>query len=243
MPRSMLRRGESISAGIPSTRISPSSGTCMPASRLTNVDLPAPFSPSNTWISPGWNSRDTRSRATTPGKRFVTPRRAATAPRPDLAGSAGCPRRVASSIIRVVARAPRTCRNKGRRLLRRRRHRGHQRANFDGIEDRLDLQRAVDDLLAHRLDLGPGLVGNMLRVQQAHGVVRELEAVGVSAELVYLEILDHRRIHGHEVPDHRREKVSLVDRRFVADHVDEPDLAAVGRLLGFHRRNMPKLAP
>ena len=36
------------------------------------VVLPAPFSPSRAWISPGWTSRSIPSLATTPGYRFVT---------------------------------------------------------------------------------------------------------------------------------------------------------------------------
>src|SRR5436309_1093309 len=39
-----------------------------------SVDLPAPFSPSTTCTSPARTSRSTRSSATTPGKRLLTPR-------------------------------------------------------------------------------------------------------------------------------------------------------------------------
>ncbi len=95
-----------MTAGTPSMRISPASGRCMPASRLTSVDLPAPFSPSKTWISPAWNSSDTRSSATMPGKRFVTWRKAATALAAPGGASADCPACVASLIIRVIARCP-----------------------------------------------------------------------------------------------------------------------------------------
>ena len=38
------------------------------------VVLPAPFSPSSAWISPGRTSRSIASLATTPGYRFVIPR-------------------------------------------------------------------------------------------------------------------------------------------------------------------------
>lgn len=37
---------------------------------LIRVDLPAPFSPNSTWISPCARSKFTRSKANTPGKRF-----------------------------------------------------------------------------------------------------------------------------------------------------------------------------
>ncbi len=45
MPSDRLARGEAIRTGLPSIRISPSSGCCMPARMPISVDLPAPFSP------------------------------------------------------------------------------------------------------------------------------------------------------------------------------------------------------
>src|SRR2546421_10750327 len=39
-----------------------------------SVDLPAPFSPSSAWTSPGKRSKSIPSLATTPGKRFVIDR-------------------------------------------------------------------------------------------------------------------------------------------------------------------------
>src|SRR5688572_28876719 len=39
-----------------------------------SVDLPAPFSPTRAWISPGRRSNETSSSARTPGKVFVMPR-------------------------------------------------------------------------------------------------------------------------------------------------------------------------
>src|SRR5262245_24410961 len=44
------------------------------------VLLPAPFSPSSAWISPGCTSKLIRSLATTPGNRFVMSRSWMTAP-------------------------------------------------------------------------------------------------------------------------------------------------------------------
>ena len=41
----------------PSIEISPSSGCSSPYSTFISVDLPAPFSPSRQWISPGRMSR------------------------------------------------------------------------------------------------------------------------------------------------------------------------------------------
>src|SRR4051812_39153499 len=50
---------------------------------FTSVDLPAPFSPSSAWISPGCTANETSSFAVTPGKRLVireSSRRAGIAP-------------------------------------------------------------------------------------------------------------------------------------------------------------------
>lgn len=43
----------------PSTRISPSSGWMIPAAMRISVDLPAPFSPTRAWISPGRTAKST----------------------------------------------------------------------------------------------------------------------------------------------------------------------------------------
>ena len=67
------RAARRCGVGLPSTRMRPSSGCCMPDSMPISVDLPAPFSPSRTWTSPARMSRSTLSLATTPGKRLVTP--------------------------------------------------------------------------------------------------------------------------------------------------------------------------
>ena len=42
-----------------------------PDTIFISVDLPAPFSPTTAWTSPGMNWRLTSSRATTPGKRLL----------------------------------------------------------------------------------------------------------------------------------------------------------------------------
>src|ERR1700730_4928017 len=54
-----------------------------------SVLFPAPFSPSRACTSPAWISRSTSAFATTPGKRFVTPRSvtAGTGPAVALRGS------------------------------------------------------------------------------------------------------------------------------------------------------------
>src|SRR5689334_5556891 len=70
----MASRGERKMTGLPWTRISPSSGRYSPASTFISVLLPAPFSPSSAWTSPGRRSKLTRSLARTPGNRLTTPR-------------------------------------------------------------------------------------------------------------------------------------------------------------------------
>ena len=58
--------------GLPSTRISPSSGVWTPDSVLISVDLPAPLSPSRQWTSPGRTSNDTSFSAITEPKYLLT---------------------------------------------------------------------------------------------------------------------------------------------------------------------------
>src|SRR5262249_62042048 len=62
-------------------------GRYRPVSTLPRVVLPAPFSPSRAWISPGSTSNSTRLFATTPGKRFVMPRAATTRALPPASGA------------------------------------------------------------------------------------------------------------------------------------------------------------
>jgi hypothetical protein len=74
-PSRRAARGSGIVTARPSHRISPASGWSTPSMIFTRVDLPAPFSPINPWISPGRTTRLTASFATTPGKRLVMPRK------------------------------------------------------------------------------------------------------------------------------------------------------------------------
>src|SRR6516165_3435284 len=89
IPASCASRGERKRRGSPPISTCPSSGRYSPVSTLQRVVLPAPFSPSRAWISPGSTSNATRSFATTPGKRLVMPRaaRAGTAAAPPGPGS------------------------------------------------------------------------------------------------------------------------------------------------------------
>src|SRR5579863_2445303 len=67
-------RGEWMLTGLPSSRISPSSGCTRPYSTFISVVLPAPFSPSSARISPGSTVRSMWSLATRSPKRLVMPR-------------------------------------------------------------------------------------------------------------------------------------------------------------------------
>jgi hypothetical protein len=57
IPRAIASDGPLIVTGLPSSRISPSSGLASPYRTFIRVVLPAPFSPSRAWISPGRTSR------------------------------------------------------------------------------------------------------------------------------------------------------------------------------------------
>src|SRR5918994_110598 len=57
----------------PSISTAPSSDSWTPASTLTSVDFPAPFSPTRATTSPDDISRSTSSKALTPGKDLPTP--------------------------------------------------------------------------------------------------------------------------------------------------------------------------
>src|SRR4051812_1229572 len=58
----------------PCHRTSPSVAAWIPAMTFTNVDLPAPLSPTSPMTSPAWTSKSTPLRACTAPKRFVMPR-------------------------------------------------------------------------------------------------------------------------------------------------------------------------
>src|SRR5438093_7323626 len=73
-PAAIASPGDPNRTGSPSIRISPSSAWYRPYRMFMSVVFPAPFSPRSAWISPSSIVRSTWSFATTPGKRFVTPR-------------------------------------------------------------------------------------------------------------------------------------------------------------------------
>src|SRR4051812_14805397 len=62
----------------PLMTIDPWSATSAPEMILIRVDLPAPFSPTIAWTSPGWSSRSTPRSARTPPYLFWTSRRTRT---------------------------------------------------------------------------------------------------------------------------------------------------------------------
>ena len=77
MPSSSACRGVSAPWSTPSISIVPASGAITPVSTFTNVDLPAPFSPSRASTSPARIVRSTPARAAVKPKRLEIPRRCA----------------------------------------------------------------------------------------------------------------------------------------------------------------------
>ena len=80
IPASMAARALVKLVGSPKRRTVPWSGRWMPVRILISVDLPAPFSPSSAWISPGRRTKSTSSRALTPGKLLDAPVTSSTGP-------------------------------------------------------------------------------------------------------------------------------------------------------------------
>src|SRR5215216_4267937 len=74
IPAACDSRGSAKETSSPLKRTWPSSGLYTPVITLIKVDFPAPFSPTRACTSPGCSSRETSSRASTPGNRFVTRR-------------------------------------------------------------------------------------------------------------------------------------------------------------------------
>ncbi len=74
IPAAIASPGPAKVTGVPSTTISPASGTYRPYRVFIRVDLPAPFSPSSAWISPGSKVRSIASLATSGPNRLVIPR-------------------------------------------------------------------------------------------------------------------------------------------------------------------------
>src|SRR5215208_1597346 len=87
MPRRCASAGEERRISSPARWMAPSSGGNTPVTIWMSVDLPAPFSPTSAWISPGRTVRSTPSRATTPPNRLRSPATARSASLPTFAGS------------------------------------------------------------------------------------------------------------------------------------------------------------
>src|SRR4051812_25495513 len=72
-PAAMASWGLPKCCGRPPTATSPRSGRCTPLRTRTSVDLPAPFSPTSAWISPGMMSKSTWSSARVAPKFLMMP--------------------------------------------------------------------------------------------------------------------------------------------------------------------------
>ncbi len=73
MPARRAASGLRNSTGAPLSSICPASGGSRPLSRLMIVLLPAPFSPTSAWTSPGRSSRSTPCSTSTPPNRLRMP--------------------------------------------------------------------------------------------------------------------------------------------------------------------------
>src|SRR5215218_3432032 len=81
IPAACASRGSAKETSPPLKRTWPSSGLYTPVMTLIRVDFPAPFSPTTARTSPSRSSKETSSRATTPGNRLVTRRASSTGER------------------------------------------------------------------------------------------------------------------------------------------------------------------
>src|SRR5690348_13726888 len=79
MPAAFASAGPANSAAAPLTASEPVSGRCTPASILTMVDLPAPFSPTRACASPAYRGKLTPCTAATAPKDLVTSRTSSSA--------------------------------------------------------------------------------------------------------------------------------------------------------------------
>src|SRR4029077_19741966 len=113
------------------------------------------------------------SLASTPGKRLVILRTAATGVLAAVIADVSCwviSSRSRAALRIAPRRGPDQLASQTRVLLRRVGDRGHQGADLRRVPHRLDLHASVDDLLAHRLELGPDVVWDVLGVEQMHGI-------------------------------------------------------------------------
>ena len=73
MPTPSASRGLAGATTAPSHSMRPASARWMPVRQPISVDLPAPFSPTRPWISPGSTARSTPPSAATPPNRLARP--------------------------------------------------------------------------------------------------------------------------------------------------------------------------
>src|SRR4051794_13685149 len=212
MPAAMASSGPENRTGSPSTRISPSSGWYRPYRTFIRVDLPAPFSPSSAWISPGATTRSTESFAVSAPKRLVIPRSSRCTVGPPDAGRAGG----------WSAAAPHLPTPAVERSARRLRRRG-------------DRNRAVDDVLLRLVELALQIRGDLavelVEVGQAGAVVVQRADVGAGREGPARRLLEVRLHRAGQVLGHAGDEVlAVLGRRLAAVgvHPDDVGLAARG---------------
>src|SRR5699024_8125545 len=174
------------------------------------VDLPAPFSPSKAWISPGSVVRSMRSLATNDPNTLVIPRRSSnTAP--------GSPHELEGFTAVGVGPAVWPIRLVGRAL-------------------RLDAHTAIDDRPLERIALAVDLVRpfvvEVVVRSEPDALVLARADIGFGRELVVHALLDGVLDRVRDLLDHRGEDDVAVLGRLVAVGVDPDELD----VLGFLRR-------
>src|SRR5262249_16406786 len=73
IPAARASRAERKRVSCPSSRMRPENSGCTPAMIFISVLLPAPFSPTRPWISPGESAKSTPRSASTPPKVLLIP--------------------------------------------------------------------------------------------------------------------------------------------------------------------------
>src|SRR5437588_4957570 len=182
MPSSIARRGEGMGVSTPSIRITPRSGLTRPQRMPISVDLPAPFSPNRQWISPPRTVRSMLSLARTFGNAFVMPRSSTSGETegcgwltgPLRRGCSGRPQWAAPNALEAGLTVD--------QLL----------YLFRAVRD-LDLDLAREDLRLRLCHSSPGVLGDVLRLQEGDPPVLQGEVVPVRSVRALVHIFDGLR--------------------------------------------------
>jgi hypothetical protein len=103
IPAAIASCGLANAQGLPDTKIRPLSGRWTPPRMRMSVDLPAPFSPTMAWISPGRTSKSTASSAIVASNRLQIASARTTGRPPLLAAITRCPSEFSTSACFAAA--------------------------------------------------------------------------------------------------------------------------------------------